>query len=208
MSKLFDLSEVLKEDDPQQLEAVVDGSGCIVKEAANTQFLVSNSKTHLKDHIKSLQKGHDFHLMTNGNWSTHELILHLLSIIGPAHLYFTTWSMKETPVRMLMQAIEDKTLLSVSAVLDARVWVRNPSVLLLAKNQFAKVRVHDCHAKVTVLENDEWKLSIVGSANMTTNPRVEACVISTNPEVAAFHKDWILKLIETGKLLEYVSDIG
>lgn len=195
---LIDLETVLKEDErkPEQFSEVMI-------RAADTGFtgLITKGTKTLEENFPQIYKGKDIHFMSHGEWSTHELIMHLLTLIGPAHLYFTTWSLKEYPVRLLMKALEDGRLMSIYALLDARVRVRNPEVLHLAKVQFTTIREYDCHAKVAVLMNEDWQVTVVGSANMTNNPRVEACVLSTHPDVASFHQGWIMKLIESGEEL-------
>ena len=57
------------------------------------------------------------------------------------------------------------------------------------------VKLAKCHAKVTVLENEHWSVTIVSSANMTNNPRIEAGVICTDLAAAEFHKKWIVDVI-------------
>lgn len=195
---IIDLDEVLKTDDqkPQQFGEV------LVKDRdVNPGFVITKGTKTLEENFPKLNRDKDIHFMSHGEWSTHELIMHLLTLIGPAHLYFTTWSLKEYPVRLLMKAMEEGRLMSIYALLDTRVKVRNPEVLALAQMQFATVREYDCHAKVAVLMNEDWKVTVIGSANMTNNPRVEACVLSTHPEVADFHYYWISKLINAGEEL-------
>lgn len=198
-SRLFLLNDVLAENPEEQFEPT--GEMMVRERTTEPLTIMAKGMKKLEELFPQLHPDRDLHFMSHGEWSTHELIMHLLTKIGPADLYFTTWSLKEYPVRLLMGALENKQLLSITALLDARVRVRNPEVLHLAKAQFTKIREYDCHAKVFVLENSQWKISLVGSANMTNNPRVEACVLSTHPDVAAFHKSWIKRLVEFGEEL-------
>jgi hypothetical protein len=48
-----------------------------------------------------------------------------------------------------------------------------------------------CHAKLLVVINKDWAVSVTGSANLTKNSRLEAGVISCTPAIANFHKSWI-----------------
>ena len=54
------------------------------------------------------------------------------------------------------------------------------------------IKAAKCHAKVTVIQNETWGISIVSSANYTRNPRIEAGVICNSKEIAEFHKNWIV----------------
>jgi hypothetical protein len=53
-----------------------------------------------------------------------------------------------------------------------------------------------------VIENDEWSITINGSANYTNNPRIEAGCIIPLKASAEFHRKWILELLEKGEPFE------
>ena len=145
----------------------------------------------LVDAIPSIEKGESIHYVSMGEWSTHDLIAHLLKFTGPAHLYACTWSITEHPIRQLVRMGSAGELISINMLMDWRTKVRCPEALQLARANFAEIKVANCHAKVSVLQNDDWKISIVGSANYTNNPRIEAGVIVDDEQIAAFHKEWI-----------------
>ena len=48
-----------------------------------------------------------------------------------------------------------------------------------------------CHAKLYIMRNDAWAITICGSANLTNNPRIEVSTITEDRQVAGFHVDWI-----------------
>jgi hypothetical protein len=56
----------------------------------------------------------------------------------------------------------------------------------------------DIHAKVTVIENTEWTISIIGSANYTENKRKEAGVIILTRAAADQQLLWIHKSLKDG----------
>jgi hypothetical protein len=192
---LFRVSSLVQEERDTFETSVVDDDG-------DQDFLLCKGSLKIHELFPSLKKNTTIHYVSNGEWSTHELIIHLLGLIGPADLYFTTWSLKEYPVRLFLDAMEDGRIKRLCALLDSRVKVRNPDVLMLAQQNFSMIRQYDCHAKVTVLMSDQWTVSIVGSANMTNNPRLEAGLISTLPAVGHFHSSWILDLIKKGHPLD------
>jgi hypothetical protein len=63
----------------------------------------------------------------------------------------------------------------------------------------ADIRLTTCHAKIVVLQNQQWSVAIVGSANFTNNPRIEAGIVSTERAVGDFHRDWMLAEIANAK---------
>ena len=146
----------------------------------------------LAEAFPCIEHGRDYAYATAGDWSTMDLITHILRTTGPASLTASTWSVSEAAVINLTSAIQAGALTEVHFLVDWRVSVRTPSFMAIARQKFADVRVTTCHAKVFVLSNQEWAISCVGSANFTSNPRIEAGYLSTNPQIADFHTAWIM----------------
>lgn len=145
----------------------------------------------LKKKITGIKQNRNIHYVSAGEWSCHELLFHLLSFTGPAKVWIATWTITEDPVRMLIDGLKSGIIQELNCILESRVVKRTPEAYQMAKHSMSNVRLSVCHAKVTVIENDEWSIAIVGSANYTNNPRIEAGVICTNKDVAEFHKNWI-----------------
>lgn len=154
--------------------------------------LLGESLKHLSACIGTLERERIIHFVTYGKWSMHQLIIYLLGQIGPSNLYMTSWSMTEQPLRSLLNLKMQGLLLDAHCILSDRVVERTPKVFDLAQNVFSTLRLIKLHAKVSVLQNDEWCICVVGSANFTTNPRVEAGILDTHSSSAEFHKEWIL----------------
>ena len=157
-----------------------------------------------QDVIGKIKMGEDIHYASCGEWSSHELLAHILNQTGPAHVMFSTWSVSEMAIRLILKWMQDKKILSLDALLDWRVKVRRPEVLELLRFNLSKTNLYltNCHAKVAVIKNNSWAVSIVGSANFTNNPRIEAGVISCSRTAANFHTDWILREIKRAKPFE------
>lgn len=154
----------------------------------------------LPEILPALVAGHSVHYVSAGLWSTHDLVFHILDLIGPADLTLATWSMTEEPASTLMKGLDLGVIRSLKALFDVRIRVRNPQTFEYIKYNLGQhCRISSCHAKVSVLINDSWTVSIVGSANYTNNPRIEAGVICTDPAIAGFHMDWISKEILNSK---------
>lgn len=146
-----------------------------------------------------IRQDHDYPYATGANWSCNDLLFHFVQFTGPVRLYAATWSVSEKAAIELKTGLEQNQFLGLWFLVDWRVRVRTPGFLAIAKNTFSKVRVSQCHAKAMVLENDQWCVSVVGSANFTSNPRIEAGHVSTRRAVGEFHRDWILAEINNAK---------
>jgi hypothetical protein len=178
------------------------------KEAKNSTYKLSNVKLvdgrslKIAESLPGLVADSFVPFVSKGAWSMHDLLLYVLSLTGPADVHFCTWSMTEEPCRQLIRAMNEGLILSLTGLLDVRVKVRNKAVLEFAKMNMTMIREAICHAKVTVIENDRWQVSIVGSANMTNNPRIEAGVLIVNSKIADFNRTWILDEIEKAGHIE------
>ena len=161
---------------------------------SNPVFDVRHGKRYqtVAQAVGKLKMGESIHYASMGEWSNHELMQYILDQIGPAALYFCTWSVSENAVRSIIKNFTDNIILSLTAVLDWRVKVRRPEVLSLLQFNFAQLRLTSCHAKCFVLENNNYQVAVVGSANFTNNPRIEAGVICCDSQAAGFHKNWII----------------
>jgi len=159
-----------------------------------TNFLKIGKANEKLHHVfGKIIDGQSVHYASLGDWSTHDLLFFLLEQTGPARVYFTTWAISEYAIRQLYQFIEHGLILELKGIFDYRNGIHKPAELQFLQKITTDIKAAKCHAKVTVIENDCWGISVVGSANYTRNPRIEAGVLCCDKTVAAFHRDWILK---------------
>lgn len=181
---LFLFSELTEKEKQKESQAVN------VKNARNKAVL-GKRYDKCRQVIGKISMGDCIHYVSMGEWSLHDLVFHLLSITGPAEITMATWSVSEDAVRLMLKNIEHGLIKKLSLLLDWRVKVRRPEVLSLVKSNITEIRESSCHAKLAVIENDGWQICIVGSANLTNNPRIEAGVIHADKNAADFHKKWM-----------------
>jgi hypothetical protein len=161
----------------------------LIQEKTYYQSIGSSSQT-LNKFIGGIYQDRAVHFITSGRFSIHDLILHILKQTGPADLLVSTWSISELAIRQIVQKHTEGIIRSIRFLIDPRVKVRNPKPLqMLAANFDYKLKA--CHAKVTLIGNESWNISIVGSANLTNNPRIERGIIFPFREVYEFDKNWI-----------------
>jgi hypothetical protein len=166
--------------------------------------LLSIGKANEKLHqvFGQVTDGQSVHYASLGDWSTHDLLFFLLEQTGPAKVYFTTWAISEYAIRQLYQFIEHGLILELKGIFDYRNGIRKPAELQFLQKITTDIKAAKCHAKVTVIKNDNWGISVVGSANYTRNPRIEAGVLCCDKTVAAFHRDWILNELSNTSALD------
>ena len=133
---------------------------------------------------------------SQGDWSMHQMLLALLNLSGPADVYISSYAMGETPARVIAQLVESGVILSLNCVLDNRIEVRTAGSLQLIRSICTNYALIDTHAKVTIIQNADWNLCVIGSANYTENKRFEAGTICNDHPVADLHISWIMKAIK------------
>jgi len=133
--------------------------------------------------------------VTAGRWSMHQLLEYLLRKTGPCRLWMTTWTITEEPMRCLLNLIREGLILELNALLDYRIERRKPEAFQLASSIITNICLTKCHAKVLVLKNEHWNITILGSANFSSNPRIEVGTIFTDRASADFHIQWIEDVI-------------
>jgi hypothetical protein len=163
------------------------------------ELTLTKAEIALRECFPRLRAGKDYPFATAASWSLHDLIRHLLGFTGPAALWATSWSFTQTAADRLVQMRSDGLLTSCRLLVDWSVQVQTPGLIAVGKSYLDKIAIENIHAKTFVLRNDSWAVSYVGSANFTTNPRIECGHLSTNPKIAAFHIAWIDSAIEGGK---------
>jgi hypothetical protein len=177
----IDFNKYLKPDVP------VIGGGVI----SNDLSSMISHKEKMIEVIKSVEPGKTVHWCSDGAWSMHDLLIGLLGLTGPADVYISSYAMGETPARVIARLKNEGLIKMLYCVLDNRVDVRTAGSLQLIKGIADKYALIDTHAKVTLLLNDEFTVSVVGSANYTENERYEAGIITMDSTAFKLHQNWI-----------------
>jgi len=148
-------------------------------------FVADDTKTLIKA-IGQLKNGFSTHYYSWGNFNLVRLILHLVKQTGPVHCLMTSYSFSQTSIEQLQNCINKGLILSFRVLIDNRVKTMSPLPFQMLMDSF-DYRCTSVHAKVALLWNDQWKISVVTSQNATDNPKLERGTIFTDP--AVFHFD-------------------
>jgi hypothetical protein len=138
-----------------------------------------------------------FPFVSEGEFSMHELMEFLLEKTGPASVRVTSFSITEAAVRSFLHLMETGVIRHLDCLFDLSVKRHKLGLLYFVNNVASSIALAKCHAKLILIENREWKVSVVGSANFQVNDKIEAGVISTRPEFLQFYWSrftlWFLK---------------
>lgn len=147
----------------------------------------------LNDHFpNALVPGVIEPFMHKGDWAIHDVLPCLLSAIGPAEVRITTFSVSEDSLRPLFFEVEEKQITRLKMVLDMTVKRHKLALLLFAAGISPEIRIDSCHAKLLLVENEQYRFGIVGSANLNQNHRWENGFYFT----AGRHYDYFKEMFE------------
>lgn len=136
-----------------------------------------------------LCQGKAKHYYSSGAFNLIQLVLYILRQTGPAHLFLATYSISDRSITTLRNHVDDGQVLSIRFLIDNRVRSISPKPFDHLLTAFpGQTRCRTLHAKVALVWNDNWHVSVVGSQNATHNPKLERGIIHTSSEVFLFDK--------------------
>lgn len=166
------------------------------------RFAMGKKAVALSEVIGEIRPGEAIHIPSLSSWSMHELIEYILQQTGPAEVWLTSWSIKQKAVQLILELLQQGHITALSCVFDGRVKTMCPDAWRLADYNMSRVFLTKIHAKVVVIQNDTWGVSIVSTANLTRNPRIECYVITADMGLSDYHKAWINDVINEAKPFE------
>lgn len=146
---------------------------------------VADPEKSLTDAIGKLNDGQSVHYYSFGNYNLVRLIIYLLKQTGPAHCFMSSYSFSQKSIESLQKRIERRELLSFRVLVDNRVKTMSPKPFQMLSQSF-DYRCTSIHAKIALIWNDKWKITIITSQNATDNPKIERGIIFTDPEIFNF----------------------
>lgn len=132
-----------------------------------------------------LEPGENIHFYSWANFNLVRLILHIIRQTGPANLLMTSYSFSQKSIESLLARKNSGHLLDIRILVDNRVRTMSPKPFQMLAASF-NYRCTSVHAKVALIYNENWKISIVTSQNATDNPKLERGIIYTDKSVFDF----------------------
>lgn len=181
MSKLFSITDIPASNPVGTKEgaSIPTGTADLLAMAETKESMIS-----MVDHLQPDQAAMYY---TRGAWSMHELLAALIMRkTGPAAVSIATWTITEDPARQIAALKHDCLISHLSVVIDYRIKHKHPKPFQLLQGVSDRLCFAKSHAKVTIIQNEDWSISIIGSANYSRNPRLEMGYISARPADAVF----------------------
>ena len=129
------------------------------------------------------------YFFTDGTWSLFELIDFALDYIPPSHVTLSSFSLSEDSIRHLLHLKETGKILSLTGLFDPSLRKTKTPLLYFADEIFDRIALSPNHSKIILFENTTKPLTIMASANLGRNRRIEAGLVDTDTEVFDFFFD-------------------
>jgi len=161
-----------------------------------------------RDHLETIvpdppKPGESIHIITNGKADFWTWIPHMVKWCGTVkELYCSTWTLNRTCCVELFELM-DAGIIEKATFLTGLYFKRRETAVyatllqgLQARNQ--RYVAFENHTKITLLraKHTHHHLVAEGSANLTSNPRLEQVVLSDDPALYAFHRGWMEETLE------------
>jgi len=146
---------------------------------------VDDQEQSLTKAIGRIEQGKTLHYYSYGNFNLVRLMMYLIKQTGPVHAFMTSYSFSQTSIEQLLKRLETGALLSFRVIIDNRVRSMSPIPFQMLTQCF-NYRCSSIHAKVALLWNEQWTVSVVTSQNATDNPKMERGTIFTAKDVFEF----------------------
>lgn len=138
----------------------------------------------------------NIHFPTAGTWSSYQLLDWLVRKIGVCEVYLTSWTISERAVKAILKLDEEGYCSKIRILLDERIRTMCPQAHQMVKANIAEIKLMKIHAKLIVLRNENWHVSVSSSANLGRNPSTEKYVICTDQNVVDGDIDWITEELD------------
>lgn len=119
----------------------------------------------------------------SSDFQLYHLLEFILEQTGSANVVLTTFSVSEEFVRKLVQMKNSGLISRLVIIADHRTAVKALRLTLFTNNVSEELSLGNNHAKVLLIENECWKISVVTSQNQTRGNRIECGMICTIPEI-------------------------
>jgi hypothetical protein len=148
------------------------------------------------------EPGESIHIVSNGTFDYFTLVPIAIELMGGNinDFYFSTWTLNNSNCESILKLYDEKKVKSINCLVGLYFMKREAQVFNMIyeglKERGQRIFSNENHSKVTLLENGKDFIVICGSANFTSNPRIEQFTIYNSKELFDFHKSWMDEIIK------------
>ena len=145
--------------------------------------------------IGDIEHGMELYVLTFGQFSLIDAIVHLVEQTGPADVDVSVWTAAHADMSRASALLEQSKVRRMRWLVDRSFEGRQPSFTRRMRELFgaASIRVTASHCKFVVIRNEEWNLCVRTSMNLNQNPRLENLEISDDAEFCG----WLTGVVDS-----------
>ena len=130
--------------------------------------------------IGPIEAGMSLFLLTRGQFSMLDMVLHVLEQLGPAEVSVWTWAIADYEVEAMAGLMARSEILGARLIVDRSAEQRSALTIEAWRQRFgvASVRVCKNHAKIARVWTPDRRVLLRGSMNLNFNPRFEQADLS------------------------------
>ena len=138
--------------------------------------------------VFSLEPGRRVVGLTKGQFSLINLLEAILAKTGPASLWLSSWTAALRDSQQMALFLDSGRITDLRIYVDAAFPGANPEYCGAVQRVFGigAIRKTRTHAKIALIRNDRWNLTICTSMNLNRNPRFEHFDVTDSAPLAEF----------------------
>ena len=192
---LFSTKNVLAKE--KENSVVVKPAYVFSEQQLSHEFYISDHYRTFAQQMPKIEALQSYHFVSIGQWSMKHVVFHIAALIGKCDVWATTYGLGPGAARGIVTALDKRMFSSFRFLYDNKIKTYKEEAHNICNANFP-VKICSTHAKVTVLQNENWSVVISGSANWSdSNDKIEVNDIIVSKNLAEFHKDWILKVMQS-----------
>lgn len=145
------------------------------------------SSEMFRDLFPDFGPGNRCPFVSKGEWAIHELLPILLLITGRANVDIATFSLNEAALRALFLLKDEENITTLRLLADSTSMKHKNGLLLFAESITSNIRISANHAKLLIVQNSDWHIVLMGSANLNAAVRNETGLLMINTPECEFY---------------------
>jgi len=182
------------------------------KKTAKRRALLARAST-AKEAIGRIQKGTDTFILTFGQFSLIDALVHILDQTGPANVDLSTWTAADAHLERSAELIESAAIKRFRMIVDRSFETRQPDYCAHMRKLFGaeSLRAIRTHAKFLTVRSSSFDIVVRTSMNLNENPRLENIEISEDAKFADFFErivDEVFAEVDENQNRSAMLDLG
>jgi len=139
----------------------------------NNQYL-GNAHEYLHKFLKDItfKQNSYHHFVSNGKFALHDLIFFIAKKIGLCSVITTSFNISKDAARLFIKANDMHLFKSLTIFLNASKKANFASAIKIVEQKFPVIFTN-IHAKIALIENENHKIVILTTGNLSTNNNIE-----------------------------------